>query len=601
MSLPLLSQVYDETRRLAIAGSAAAPGDFRLKKLVAPLEQAGQKAPVFARVAQAATRLVESNEASSPEALLELSTLVNAILYTQGETGAAGDLEPLATTDFGEPETQVPARILKPLLVALTTTGSGRLETIKDAAERGAFRDLRLVRHAVAALDDSYPEIGDWIAEHVLPQYGLAIFPELRSAFDLKGRRGDARRLKLMHALDPAQARDVVKQSLDEGSKELKVAAIECLGDADEDLQLLLDLAKARAKEVREAAIVALGKRSDEAAIEVIYSALHGPDDLAAIAAVRISPSQKLQQMVLTEAQSHFSSLLRTKTKDKEELRKLTSHSHRMLECLRDRQDEPAEKFLISLFADYEKLGAIKGLPDEGDVRHRLSSIMAAGTMRCRQALADAHALLEGDDFDLAFLAACSSQPTSAVFKNFSPYYLEKTKKKSRGAAPESRKDLIAGRLAGQMEFFHYYSNLPERFIANDRGRRLKLDDQWLDLAVQQEDLPATMELARPGHKKTGQFLLRAFEERIVKAKTFQEALAVLQTLVRIGHPDSVELFIRLTRALAKSKPNEYGLGWIITQLPKESIPQLEALLPELPEKFAEAFLESIHELKSSP
>ena len=40
-------------RRLAIAGSAVAPGDFRLKKLVQPLEKSGEKAPVFARVGQA--------------------------------------------------------------------------------------------------------------------------------------------------------------------------------------------------------------------------------------------------------------------------------------------------------------------------------------------------------------------------------------------------------------------------------------------------------------------------------------------------------------------------------------------------------------------
>jgi hypothetical protein len=57
MSIPVLTQVYDEVRRLAIAGSAVAPGDFRLKKLVPPLEQAGQKAPVFAKVMEGALRM----------------------------------------------------------------------------------------------------------------------------------------------------------------------------------------------------------------------------------------------------------------------------------------------------------------------------------------------------------------------------------------------------------------------------------------------------------------------------------------------------------------------------------------------------------------
>src|SRR6185437_7380203 len=72
MSIPVLIQAYDEVRRLAIAGSVVAPGDFRLKKLVPPLEQAGQKAPVFAKVAEAVKRLVESHEQTSAAALLEL-------------------------------------------------------------------------------------------------------------------------------------------------------------------------------------------------------------------------------------------------------------------------------------------------------------------------------------------------------------------------------------------------------------------------------------------------------------------------------------------------------------------------------------------------
>src|SRR5688572_16619542 len=132
MSIPVLTQVYDEVRRLSIAGSVVAAGDFRLKKLVPALEQSGQKAPVFAQVAKSVTKLVESSEKTSGEALLELSTLINAILYTQGETGLAGELTPIETTDLGQQVTQASARVLKPLLEALSTTGSGRLEIIKD-------------------------------------------------------------------------------------------------------------------------------------------------------------------------------------------------------------------------------------------------------------------------------------------------------------------------------------------------------------------------------------------------------------------------------------------------------------------------------------
>src|SRR5215218_8894742 len=110
MSIAVLVQVYDEMRRLAIAGSAVAAGDFRLKKLVPQLEKSGEKAPVFAKVAQAVQAVVDGSEKNVSAALLELATLVNAILYTQGETGVAGELKPLETSDLGGQATQASAR-----------------------------------------------------------------------------------------------------------------------------------------------------------------------------------------------------------------------------------------------------------------------------------------------------------------------------------------------------------------------------------------------------------------------------------------------------------------------------------------------------------
>ena len=110
MSIAVLTQVYDEMRRLAIAGSVTAGGDFRLKKLIPSLEQAGAKAPVFAKVAQAVKTLVEGTEQTSASALLELCTLVNAVLYTQGETGLAGAWAEIETNDLGPQTSQVSAQ-----------------------------------------------------------------------------------------------------------------------------------------------------------------------------------------------------------------------------------------------------------------------------------------------------------------------------------------------------------------------------------------------------------------------------------------------------------------------------------------------------------
>ena len=56
-----------------------------------------------------------------------------------------------------------------------------------------------------------------------------------------------------MHKLDPTGCRDLVQLALNDGSKEVKVAAIECLGDGEEDLAYLLEQSKAKAKDVRAA------------------------------------------------------------------------------------------------------------------------------------------------------------------------------------------------------------------------------------------------------------------------------------------------------------------------------------------------------------
>jgi len=112
MSLALIQETAKEARRLAIAGSPLAVGDFRLKKLIAPMEQAGAKIPVFGQVAKAIGEVVNGKEAESAANLLSLSTLLNAILYTQGQSGADGDYRELEALATNCTSTRTPARVL---------------------------------------------------------------------------------------------------------------------------------------------------------------------------------------------------------------------------------------------------------------------------------------------------------------------------------------------------------------------------------------------------------------------------------------------------------------------------------------------------------
>jgi hypothetical protein len=589
MSIALLGQVYDETRRLAIAGSVAAGGDFRLKKLTAPLEQAGAKAPVFAKVAEAVKNVVDGPEKNSAVALLELTTLVSAILYTQGETGMPGTLGAIETTDLGAPTSQASARVIKPLLEALTTTGAGRLELIKDACERGAFRDLRLVKPALDAIDDVYGEIGDLIAEKVLPLYGKAILPELRAKLDLKGRAGHPRRLHLMHKLDPAGTRDLVKQALDAGSKEVKVVAIECLGAEPEDLSYLIEQAAAKAQDVRQAAYQALSALDHDEAVAVLRKAMTGKDlSLAATSLLR-SRSPKVLKLLLSEAKKEADSL--PATKEKKEASQKIGRLQMLLGCLSGREDADTEAFIMSLFGRRAELAVLKGdTLDGADLNSSIVNLMQEGTKATQVALAEAHAQLSGDDLVQAFYAARHALPPGQVFEMFSPYLAAKgDKKKSRDGSAEKREAMLKALDAHESRYWGY----------SQLEGLSTFDPRWLDLAVGMEHLALVRQLVRPGHAGANAFLQKSFDAALKKSKSLDECFEAVSAMVNSEHPGAVEAFIA---AFEKhSKKGTYYTWWfmrLITELPQSAVPRLEALLPNLDEKTADNLIIYIQQLR---
>jgi hypothetical protein len=599
MSIAVLTQVYDEARRLAIAGSMVAGGDFRLKKLVPTLEQIGAKAPVFAKVAEAAKAVVDSKEQASAPALLELATLVSAILYTQGETGAPGALEPIETVDLGAAAAQVSARTLKPLLEALTTTGSGRFELIREAHEQGAFRDLRLVKPALDALDDSYGEISEFIAEKVLPLYGKAILPDLRARFDLKGRGGHPRRLRLLHALDPASARDIVKQALDSGSKEMKVVAVECLGAAPDDLSYLLEQAAAKAADVRQAAYRALATIDDDAAVAALQKALGGKDLGLAAAALPHSRNAKLLKHVIAEAGAEIAAL--PTTKDKQERGERAHRALLLIESLAGRDDRESEAFLLKLFAQRDELAKIKGIINPytpPDFNSAVVHVMERGSKKLRTALVDAHASLPAPDLWTCFQTARRLLPADKLYALFSPYLTAKVdeQKKQPDQAWAKREAILDGLGVHKPAF----NNLKYR-PTNPTEEPPPLDPRWLDLAVRLKDLPLVTRLIRPGHSAANAFLAETFRATFAKAKQLLDCQDVVLAMIQAQHPEAPEAYLAVLEKFGK-KTDYYGyFVTLIADLPKSAIPRLEALVPNLSEKMSDTLLEYIQKLRDKP
>ncbi|MGE0761154.1 MAG: HEAT repeat domain-containing protein, partial [Pirellulaceae bacterium] len=509
----------------------------------------------------------------------------------------------------------------KPLLEALTKTGSGRLEVIRNAWERGVFNDLRLIKPSLAALDDSYAEIADFVADKVLPLYGKAIWPDLRATIDIQGRGGHPRRLALMHHIDPAATGPLVKAALDSGSKEVKVTAIECLGTWPQELHAflqplsyLLEQVRAKAKEVRQAALKALARRPESEAIAALEAALHGSDLSFAAIPIRESTHPQLLQSVLTQADAQLTQLLACKDKDKKVAGKQVERMLSLLECLVGKSNSSVEAFLLKCFAVRDTLRPIPGEPGGKDVLQRLVQLMGNGPPPAQTALAVAHASLEADELALAFVAACRVWTAADTFDAFSPYMTAKvdTKKRKRDPAAARREAIIAAlRQSYRRRRFESPSG------SDGEINLAQLDPRWLDLAVlecrQQGDLVLSrpgrsagplelvLALARPDHSDVRELLARVLEERLKKPSDLWECSWILETMVRIQHPDATDATIAALEKFAQGN-QAYGLHWIgelIPQLPKEAVPRLEKLLPALPDKVADLLWEYVNELKT--
>lgn len=587
MSLALIQESAKEVRRLAIAGSPLAVGDFRLKKLAAPLEQAGAKVPVFAQVAKAITDVVNGKEADSAANLLNLSTLLNAILYTQGQSSVDGEMRELETFASNSASTRTPARLLKPLVQALTSTGSGRFETVKSAVERGAFNDLRLIDPAIQALGDVYPELADLVAEKILPGYGPGIVPLLKSGFDLKGKKTDARRLQIMHELDPAGTLPLCKTALEDGSPEVKVAAIACLGKHEECLPLVLEQAKTNNKSLRAAALKALTAHEIPVVKNLFVELLRGASLEELIVPLRSVQNRDVLDALLAEANAALAKALKNETTG-------VLRYYEILQCLEQRVDSTTEQYLVTTMAQAVQIGRIKAtncVVSGPDILRQLAELLyGIGSPQALNLLIAHRDKVPADSFPLVFLSALRTLPPAKVFDEFAPL-LEQKKRPAKDFA-----DAIERVMRGWL-----YPRTAENLDTDAEGlaqtlARIEWDDRWLDAAIKADRTDMVNCLARPGHKGVIKHLLKQLEGNGHDVPTAIEVLA------RCQYPKLTGTFLDLlTKRTKKLKQADYHIINLMNcarHLPPADLPKLDAFAAKLDEKFVDHFLEAIAPLR---
>jgi hypothetical protein len=308
MSKEQLLALASDVDRLLVAGGSVAAGDEGLKRREKVLRQLGEKVPVLAQVADAVKRVVTSEPSQATLALLDLLQRVQQVRYSLADANVSGTLTPLDRS--GPWRSAAVARDLYPVHEALTATGSGRMEVLRDAVARGVVRDLRLVDHLLAGLDDTFDAVANQVADEALPAVGSAIVPELRRGLDLtRGKSQDARRLRALCKIDTRAGGESCQKALAEGNASLRAQALKCLHEfapAEAERAALEQLDQKPAMEVRCAALGVLGTSRRDAALNALVSAAADAEEVwvAAVAPLQSLPHPQTDARMIQELQA---------------------------------------------------------------------------------------------------------------------------------------------------------------------------------------------------------------------------------------------------------------------------------------------------------
>lgn len=256
-----LSPLYELRERLAgsmIAGVNLIKEDFRFIRAIEAFEPLTRAAPVFQKIYNTAKEAIHPDCKEPAGILLDALALVDAVIYTQGITETQKEPEKIL---FGEAKEyqNISYSELFPLLEALTSTGSQRLEIVQEAYQShpAYFSDYR-VRYALTkALLDNYTEMAEK-AEEILYKEDETIIPILKKELVLDGTKGMQRYIHVIEKIAKEKENDFYLYLTENAEKGVKQAAIEALRYKKENAEYLLHLIKTEKGANKKAAQYAL-------------------------------------------------------------------------------------------------------------------------------------------------------------------------------------------------------------------------------------------------------------------------------------------------------------------------------------------------------
>jgi len=197
------------------------------------------------------------------------------------------------------------------VIEALTRTGSGRLEIIREAYQEDIFHDLRLVNPLISALDNNYPEIADLVSR-ILEEWGEAMIPVLKADINFQGGKGQSRKVDLISKISGREEKEFYLEAIEKGSVEVKSSAVRALKDLPECEDVLLELSKDKKKEIREASLLSLADLGSEAAVKRLVEVFNSKERSIAVYPVKVSKARTISQMLLEEGEKLLEIILKS-------------------------------------------------------------------------------------------------------------------------------------------------------------------------------------------------------------------------------------------------------------------------------------------------
>ncbi|KWX71111.1 hypothetical protein AMQ84_29315 [Paenibacillus riograndensis] len=615
MSTALLQELHQEVRRLYIAGSELAAGDFRLKRLLPQFQQLGERAAVFKRLGEGITSLVEpgaGDGAPSAVRLQELTLLLESVLYTQGVSTPDEAPGELRSRNFTL-DTKLPYRKLAAVRQALTTTGSGRYEVVIEAFKDGMFQDLRLLPLAIAALNDPYSEIAEFAMNNILPAYGPAITGYLIESLNLTGGKSEVRKLKVIAKAGGTEVLEKIFKAAEDGSDDIRAAAIECLGGSDAYLPNLLEWSKDKKKVIREAAYKALATGGSSQGEDRLFEAFAGKKDreLAAEALAYCSSAplmERLSALYMQELRE-----LPEKNEDKKKAEQLWNNIRPFTVVLYGQQNPQLDELYSYVIADHGRfasLGLVNVIDEAARYKVRAATESAYEELRKLEQL-------ESRFFPYVFRAAQQLMSPEELYKQFGGTLINKLKAVvTRDSAQRNKMlmDTIKGQVMQAEEIWYDADWDPQRdrqyretgMLAPDKIAAA-WDPRWLDLFIHRDELELVCAFARPDHAEARRYLLNKLDERKEsqhKQRNHDFLPDIFTGLVRSGMPDP-ELHELLISMLENGKSYlpyrfDYNLFQQMLRFPASYSGRLEAVIPNQRYYESRAQLEYVvHQLKS--